>query len=612
MFIPNDLHDRQEYPDMVRWFSPVVLAKTVNKVVASTLFGQYADRRLIHASLDKIEGKEAVLARCGDGSTFCTGEDRTVWVDYVADLGDGFDSTYAIAYLIGKKELDLPGVGTLPRAQCLVMGGDQVYPDASRYDYEARMQRPYRFAFPNSLAENADHPPVFLIPGNHDWYDGLTLFLAKFCRGRPTSLGSWRAVQHRSYFAVQLADNWWVWGYDSQLGEDIDKPQADFFAEVARQMPPGAKVILCASVPSWLEAELKTDDPGKREMFYRGLDYVAQILRNEAQGVKVPVVLAGDLHHYSRYVASPSGTHFITAGGGGAFLHPTHQLPDTINASWAKSAQILKLAQAPTSSEQTVREACYPPREVSRRLARGNWKFIARNPEFALTLGGIYWLTALVLLAWGGYGRAFGSEGYCAAALEVAVGMISTPVILLVVALYFFALTHYADIQPKRRKYWTGGLHAAIHVCLAIACASLLSPLLAYLRTLPAGDILYFVTFGIGMILSGLIGGFIWGIYLLSVSFSWGMHANDAFSAMRLGSYRHFLRFKIKGDELTMYPIGVDEEPKRAAWQFNPNYRDGDQNTPVIVPQEALGEHLIEAPIVINVRDVQPLRALAT
>jgi hypothetical protein len=611
MFIPKDLHDHKEYPDMVRWFSPVVLAKTVNKVIASTLFGQYADRRLIHASLDKIEGKEAVLARCGDGSTFCTDQDKTVWVDYVADLGDGFDSTYAVAYLIGRKGLALPGVGTLPRAQCLIMGGDQVYPDASRYDYEKRMQRPYRFAFPNSLAENAVHPPVFLIPGNHDWYDGLTLFLAKFCRGRPTSLGSWRAVQHRSYFAVQLADNWWLWGYDSQLGEDIDKPQADFFAEVARQMSPGAKVVLCASVPSWLEAELKTADPHNREMFYRGLDYVAGIIRNECPGAKVPLVLSGDLHHYSRYVASPCGTHFITAGGGGAFLHPTHQLPDTIHASWVTTAQTLTLAQTPVGSDHQLQDACYPPRDVSRKLAHGNWKFIARNPEFALTLGGVYWITALALLAWGGYGRAAGSDGYWTRVLEIAGGMISTPAILVVAALYLAALTHYADIQPKARKYMVGTVHAAVHVCLVIVCASLLSPFLAHLRVLPVGDILYFLGLGIGMVLPGFIGGFIWGLYLVAVSFSWGMHANDAFSAMRLGSYRHFLRLKINGDELTVYPIGIDKEPKRTGWKFNPDYREGDQDTPAIIPQDALGEHLVEPPIIINARDVQPLRALA-
>ncbi len=36
------------------------------------------------------------------------------------------------------------------------------------------------------------------------------------------------------------------------------------------------------------------------------------------------LVLTGDSRHYSRY--TEAGFDYITAGGGGAFLHPTHQL----------------------------------------------------------------------------------------------------------------------------------------------------------------------------------------------------------------------------------------------------------------------------------------------
>lgn len=574
MHIPKDLNDRSEYPDMVRWFSPIVLAKTVNKVVASTLFGQYADRRLIHASLDKID-ESSILERCGAGGTFCDAE-GAVWIDYVADLGDGFDSTYAIAYLIGQKQLAVDGL-ELPRAQCLIMGGDQVYPDASRDDYEKRMQRPYRFAFPNSTREEVVHPPVFLIPGNHDWYDGLTLFLAKFCRGRPTSLGSWRAIQHRSYFAVQLADNWWVWGYDSQLGEDIDKPQADFFAAVSKKMPEGAKVIVCASVPSWLEAELSAADAAKRQAFYRGLDYVAGILRDECPSARIPLVLSGDLHHYSRYVAQPAGTHFITAGGGGAFLHPTHHLPDEISASWVQTRQKLALGKWKPAADAPEAEACYPPRATSRALAWGNLWFAAKNWDFCFTLGGLYWLTALLLLAWRGYGETGGVGTYLERALAVAMGMVSTPAILIAAALYVATLVHYADIKPAWRRKAIGALHALVHLLIGVTAASLLAPGLAPLRGLVGGEIWYFLALALGMIAVGFVGGLIWGLYLLAISYVWGTHANDAFSAMRLDSYRHFLRLRIKGDELVIYPIGVDRAPQRKDWQFNPAYRDGDQ-----------------------------------
>jgi len=343
------LNDKTEYRDMVRWFSPTVFLKTLKNVIPSTLFGQYADRRLVHAALDSPIDKDNVIEQCCGGEQGICGRHgrREFWVDYVADLGDGFNSTYAIAYLIGQKEIKVGDDQTLPRADCLVMGGDEIYPYAEREEYRNRMQRPYRAAFPRTSRPGAADPPVFMIPGNHDWYDGLTLFLALFCRGRAAHLGSWiTSLQRRSYFAIHLGDNWWIWGFDSQLGEDVDQPQADYFVTVARKMPPNPKVIICASVPTWLKASISARDDAERNRFYRGLDYIAGIVRDECPGAKVPLVLAGDLHHYTRYVDKESGTNFINAGGGGAFLHPTHcSIDDKIPIKWAGILQTLEIGR---------------------------------------------------------------------------------------------------------------------------------------------------------------------------------------------------------------------------------------------------------------------------
>src|SRR5436190_1576193 len=280
---PDDLNDWNEYRDMVHWFNPTVLLQTAKRVIDSTQFAKYADRRLIHAALDVPINQWALLKETFGGKKgVCRRRKKKdeVWVDYVADLGDGFNSTYAIAYLIGQQEIEI-GNEKLPRADCLIMGGDEVYPYASAEDYLQRMQRTYRAAFPKTKRPGADHPPVYLIPGNHDWYDGLTLFLAKFCRGRRTPLGSWMASQRRSYFAAHLGDNWWIWGFDSQLGEDVDQPQADYFVTIARKMEPNAKIIICASVPTWLKANLNAKNKEEQAKFYKGLDYIAGIARDE-------------------------------------------------------------------------------------------------------------------------------------------------------------------------------------------------------------------------------------------------------------------------------------------------------------------------------------------
>ena len=149
---------------MVHWFSPTLLLKVIKNVVASTLFGQYADRRLVHASLDVIDSETVVEKCCGGIKGVCGETNQPIWVDYVADLGDGFDSTYAIAYLIGQKEIQVGNDLTLPRANCLIMGGDQVYPDASQIAYLTRMQRPYEFAFPRNDVKGSS-PPFILFRG---------------------------------------------------------------------------------------------------------------------------------------------------------------------------------------------------------------------------------------------------------------------------------------------------------------------------------------------------------------------------------------------------------------------------------------------------------------
>lgn len=603
--IPDNLFNKADYPGMVHWFSPKVLFNVVRKVLTSTVFAQYADRRLIHASLDPFTA-ESLIERCGGELGICGSKKGAVWVDYVADLGDGFDSTYAIAYLIGQKSIVVDGL-EMPRADCLIMGGDEVYPDASRYDYLTRMQRPYECAFPRSKDAKVDRPPVFLIPGNHDWYDGLTLFLAKFCRGISTHLGSWDAHQHRSYFAVQLANNWWIWGYDSQLGEDIDIPQASYFVEVAKRMPDNAKVILCAAVPTWLKAETNAKDATEREIYYRGLRYMTGILESNCKGAKVPLVLSGDLHHYSRYLAAGSGTQFITAGGGGAFLHPTHHLPEIIKADWGSSRQDLVLGTDSRDKDREKREACYPSRSTSRILAWGNLGFIFKNADFCITLGVFYFISALLMLAWGGYGEGGGLGSLLERAWAQAIKFVPTPIFLFILVTFLATTIKYADIQPPKRKRIVGALHGLIHIVIIVSITALLSTLLYPLIGQWWSDLVYFITLGFGMIASGFIGGFVWGIYLLIASFVWASHANDSFSAMRLNSFRHFLRLKIEGDMLVVFPIGIDKSPKRSFWKFNDGRHQEDQNASIVVPKGSLGQHLIEGMITIDARMVKPL-----
>src|SRR3954462_9039605 len=98
---PVPLDVLRDYPTMTSWFRPGLLAKLLWRVIVSDLFGQYADRRLIVAALDTANDRDLVAR----AQQFMPGKDNeevwalnpnpdgAIWIDFVADLGDGFDAT---------------------------------------------------------------------------------------------------------------------------------------------------------------------------------------------------------------------------------------------------------------------------------------------------------------------------------------------------------------------------------------------------------------------------------------------------------------------------------------------------------------------------------------
>ena len=182
-----------------------------------------------------------------------------------------------MAYLLAQPKLDVTvttGEETVPttRGSVLVMGGDEVYPSASARAYEERTKGPYNAAMPHS----DDPPALFAIPGNHDWYDGLTAFLRFFCQGG--WVGGWKTEQRRSYFAVKLPQRWWLLGIDIQFDTYIDAPQIEYFRDVAAQIQDGDGIILCNAKPSWVEG-------GKpQSKAYATLDYFITVVLGKKPG----------------------------------------------------------------------------------------------------------------------------------------------------------------------------------------------------------------------------------------------------------------------------------------------------------------------------------------
>jgi hypothetical protein len=567
------LAELADYPVMTSWFNPGLLLKLLGRVITTDLFGQYADRRLIEAALDTSEadvaGRDDISAHMAKHRD----ADGAVWLDFVADLGDGFDATYAIASLLARPRLELTYQGrthTLPRAAALVMGGDEVYPTATRDEYSIKTRAPYQFAFPKRKP-GAEQPRVMLIPGNHDWYDGLVNFLALFCRAKPTAIGNWRTCQRRSYFGFKLTEQAWVWGIDIALVADMDQPQADYFVAIAKAMPQNANVILCSAEPGWYGAEQETNS-------YRTLSYAAAIADNAGKSIKIPLVLSGDSHHYCRY-ESDLGTQYITSGGGGAFLHGTHHLPDQLHAAWLRHQPKPVL---------TLADSCYPDKVTSRRLLSGNFKFPLTNYGFSLLLGAIFTIL--------GFAMSMLPRG--------DVGVIS----FLVLAAGFIGYSGYQEKKSLKKAVGLAVLHAGVQFIALLGLTRLFSAFDAATFGFRAQGPwwAWLIELGVPMVLlGGGLAGFIFGFNLMLTCRYADMNHNDAFSAMRLDAFRNFLRIRILGNQVTVYPIGLDRVPRRTEWKDNPA-STGDPLAPYFIVDPDLAPRLLEAPIAVGGHEVEP------
>jgi len=191
-----------------------------------------------------------------------------------------------------------------------------VYPVPKAAEYENRLLGPYRAALPCAAGRA---PELFAIPGSHDWYDGLVNFTSIFCRKR--WIGGWRTRQRRSYFAIKLPHRWWLWGIDIQFGSYIDEAQLRYFAGVAlNEMQPGDRIILCMA---------KEVDSGRKDAEVHSDRDIEFLEREIIQpcGARLLLSLKSGKHYYARYEWEEGCRQHIASGGGGAFLHPTHNLP---------------------------------------------------------------------------------------------------------------------------------------------------------------------------------------------------------------------------------------------------------------------------------------------
>ena len=516
---------------MVGWYDPRVLMQSAYQIAIANIFGRHSDPRLIEALATQPQTEFDYAQQPGE-----------FWFDYVSDVGDGWNSTYAIADAIARPTLELEHAGSRETTQAgrvLVFGGDEVYPYPSRSEYEARTEGPYACAFAGRA-----RPDVFAIPGNHDWYDSLVAFSRIFCRPERGFAGC-RTRQTRSYFALKLPANWWLLAIDLQLGADLDEPQVRYFQDVAARMDDAARLIFCVPEPRWI-----LEDAYPRHSSYEELSGT-HFLEERVFKRKAQVFLTGDLHFYKRH-SNSQGVHKITSGGGGGFLHPTH----------APGTKRLR-----NDFEQ---QAAYPDEKTSRLLAWRNFGFPIFNPKAGWLYAFLYAMSAWLASASLEAADVIDLPTALSAAINASIrDPLNGMWLITIVAGFIF----FTDTHVRSWRVLGGIFHAVLHLAAAFMVGWWALLLTVQVFDLSYGSVLQLLVSGlITLVLGAAAGSFILGVYLfVSIRF-FGRHSNEAFSSLRIQDFKQWLRLRIDASgALTMYAIAIDRVPRR----WRPDKRDG-------------------------------------
>lgn len=344
------------------WLSPRTLWRSRNNVLVS-----FSGDPTEHARAAWVHTQQAELERAGAPERQV--RDFTIVRDdlgdfsfmVIGDTGEGDHSQYSVVPAF---------LNSSAGSEFTVIASDVVYPAGDVNEYVEKFFIPY-----------AGYPrPIYAVPGNHDWLDGLVGFMQHFCgaepphekfrpprrlrwgrsamlvhrifwrrprgldpetieaagrlRGRAQSSGP---PQPNMYFAIDTPKLRIV-AIDVGILGRLDHAQGQWLKKVSAGEKPK---LLISGKPVYSGDQMSprrilNEDPG--EDGYSGLLW--SVVRDPANNYVAMV--SGDVHHYERHsVRLPEGRvmQCVITGGGGAFMTSTHQIPrvarpDVDESSW--------------------------------------------------------------------------------------------------------------------------------------------------------------------------------------------------------------------------------------------------------------------------------------
>jgi hypothetical protein len=303
----------------------------------------------------------------------------------------------------------------------------------------------------------------------------------------------------------------------------------------------------------------------------------------ELLGAHLVLVLAGDSHHYARYAPKTGapGPQRITCGGGGAFLHGTHQLEPSLQFFVGGQEQRCDLQRS------------YPDAATSKSLRNRAWRLPSRNPSFCALLAVFYLLFAWLLqsaskVPHSGLGNltlmeslsqlGWSAENAGRAFYRVAIVMAHSPasvVFACAIVAGAAGFTYASAGRWRRLAFAAGALHGLLHLALTVALLWGMGRFNLVILDVGRGQhlaiddptqvLLFFVE---TLLAGGILGGLLFGLWLVLSNHLAGWHGEDVFSSQRIHDHKCFLRMRLDGAGLAIYPLKLDRVCTR--WRIGP------------------------------------------
>ncbi|GMH91991.1 hypothetical protein TrVE_jg885 [Triparma verrucosa] len=532
------------------------------------------------------------------------------WFDFVADTGDSFAGTFTVASLL-VSEINLPGVPSLPPPDLCVHGGDLSYPWPQKHELHNRFVLPLEYT-----GRGKKKREMFIVPGNHEWDDGLKAFDEMFvnhhqeearCTQNTVAsiplvskqhvrVGPYTLPQQSSYFALKLPNNWWLFGIDMVDIEgclDLDQDQYDYFTKIYEEEVKKStdSIIIVTHIPDYFWNYCLGYSKGKR---------LAQL--RHSFGTNFRLMLSGDMHFYNRFSANsdPNGPQYLIVGGGGGFGHST-SVPRA-ESTVSNHPFTDNLPQIPLT-----RRSAYPKPEQCHRyfneniFQRRHYGLMKLTGFFYLMIGAGVVSTDLNFVSEKTF---FELVAFNAKESVSCFNLFPFLGYILLLAINFVIAT--ANYGPEAKFLLKGGalslLHTASHFISCFICLTSWQKIF-YLLSWEAesSDVFdvawkHYWQLGLFWITGGIVGHYVSMTYFWVAfnffSFQW----NEAYCTAEDEDHKNFIRCKIGLDgAIDIYVIGIDKSCMR--WKERVGRKDGDA---FLEPQG--GEHNIQPKLVEVVR----------